>query len=387
VNPGNRLRSAPRFYLETALLFAAGKGLFLIFLYAVVMTFPNAHQGQTPEYIYFHKSAFGNALMSWDGGWYRRIILDGYADDGRAAFFPVFPYLVRALSTITESRWTTGVILNNLLTVGGALFLSGWIAQKNKESKGSLLLARRRARAGALFFVVAPGAVFFTALYTEATFFFVVSGFFFFLARRNYVAAALFGALASATRSTGIFLAPSLFVATAIEAIRYRQFTVETLKKCAVMAAIPLGLLTFMYLLHVQLNDPLAFIKAQAGWGRTSGHMPWETVLKEWQDPSYGDALYRLDALAAVAAVGLAIWSCASGDVLGGIFVALCAIAPLTTGTSMSMSRFLVVVPSLFRAISHFAAGHPRRGNLLFFGMALVAAYFGTTFVLGYWAG
>ena len=383
----NRLRSPARFYLETALLFVLGKGLFLIFLYAIVMTFPNAHQGQTPEYVYYHHSAFGNALMSWDGGWYRRIILDGYAEDGRAAFFPVFPYLVRALASITHSRWTTGVVLNNVLTVGGALFLSGWIAEKTKESKATFVLARKRARAGVLFFLVAPGAVFFTALYTEASFFFAVSGFFFFVARRNYWAAALFGALASATRSTGIFLAPSLFVATAVEVIRYRTVTLESVKKIAVVAAVPLGLVAFMYVLHVQLKDPLAFVKAQVGWGRTSGHMPWDTVLKELKEPSYGDALYRVDALASVAAVGLAIWSCASGDVLGGIFVALCAIVPLTTGTSMSMSRFLVVVPSVFRAISHFVAGHPRRGNVVFFGMALAAAYFGTTFVLGYWAG
>jgi len=387
VNRGSSLRSAGRFYLETALLFAAGKGFFLLFLYAVVMTFPNAHHGQTPEYVYFKNSPFGNALMSWDGGWYRRIILEGYAEDGRAAFFPVFPYLVRALATVTHARWTTGVVLNNVLTLGGALFLAGWIAEKSKESGASMLLGRARARAGALLFLVAPGAVFFTALYTEATFFFAVSGFFFFVARKNYGAAALFGALASAARSTGIFLAPSLFVAALVEAIHLRRVTVDTWKKLGVICAIPVGLAAFMVVLHYQVKDPLAFIKAQAGWGRTSGHLPWETVAKELKDPSYGDALYRVDALAAVAAIGLAAWSAVRGDVLGGTFAALCAVAPLTTGTSMSMTRFLVVVPSVYRALSHWAVPRPRARIPLFLGMSLVAAYFGTTFVLGYWAG
>jgi hypothetical protein len=168
--------------------------------------------------------SWAKLVSPWDGGNYLSVMTDGYAAslpgidpvDGppTAAFFPLFPLLVRGGAEVTGAPlvWT-GIALNHLL--GGLAASLGF------------LLARRylptpaAVRAGILFAVL-PGAGVISLLYAEALLLALAAGSLLALSSRRWMLAGLLGMLATATRPTGVAL---VFAAGAfsILAIRERQ--------------------------------------------------------------------------------------------------------------------------------------------------------------------
>jgi hypothetical protein len=102
-------------------------------------------------------------LALWDGGWYRRIVLDGYGDTQEtAAFWPAYPALVRALSSATGlSPESSGVLISNLAFLGGLIALQRLVTRSYGVS-----VAMRAVWLVALN----PVAFFFSAFYTESLF-------------------------------------------------------------------------------------------------------------------------------------------------------------------------------------------------------------------------
>ena len=133
----------------------------------------------------------------WDAGHYVAIAHEGYLDPKRAAFFPLYPLLVRAVGWVTGSLVWSGVFVA-LLALAAALYLLHRLV--------TLEAGERYARPALLVTALFPTAFFLSAIYTESLFLALTVGAFYAARRERWAVAALCGALAAATRNTGVLL-------------------------------------------------------------------------------------------------------------------------------------------------------------------------------------
>lgn len=201
-----------------------------------------------------------------DANWYVTIAANGY--ERRAfentthhnwAFFPLYPLLLRAASWVTGEFTLTGMFISHLFFFFALLFLH----------KTALAFGLDAAAASRTIFYLAifPVSYFFSLPVTESLFLLLATASFYFAKRERWWIAGLCGALASATRLTGILLLPALAV---LYWQTYRHFWPPR-KSLLALGLVPAGLLGFMIYLQAITGNALAFKGALAAWGRTTG--------------------------------------------------------------------------------------------------------------------
>ena len=142
----------------------------------------------------------------WDASWYLVIAHYGYRPDlgpftaSRSAFFPLYPLGLRGLSDLGLPPVLAGVLIS---LVAFALALYGI----HRLVTLDLHLAHpSTARLAVLLTAFAPMAFFFSAVYTESLYLALSVGVFWFARHGRWMWVGLLGALAAATRSTGVLL-------------------------------------------------------------------------------------------------------------------------------------------------------------------------------------
>lgn len=147
------------------------------------------------------------ALEQQDALWFFRIAEDGYdPEDGSAAFFPLYPLAVRAVSWAIpggEHPLAAGLLVSNLAFFLALCMLHALVLAERSE---------RVARRTVLYLAIFPTSFFFFAPYSESLFLLLAVTAFWAARRSRWPVAGLAGALAAATRSVGIVLAPALLV-------------------------------------------------------------------------------------------------------------------------------------------------------------------------------
>ncbi|HTX59377.1 MAG TPA: hypothetical protein VMH02_06815 [Verrucomicrobiae bacterium] len=199
------------------------------------------------------------AVANWDGHFYRKIATSGYAwipngGYNTVAFFPLYPLVVRALMFCGLPFAAAGAVVSNAAFAGMIWVAFGWI----REEVGSS--AARWCAAVLAFF---PLSLFGSVTYTESLFMLLSA-----LALREfggerYGRAALWTALASLTRPTGLSLLPAFAVAALAERRKVSALA------CAGAAAT--GAIAFGGYCAVRLGDALAPLHAQAYWWSANG--------------------------------------------------------------------------------------------------------------------
>jgi hypothetical protein len=207
------------------------------------------------------------ALERQDSLWFFRIADGGYhAGDGSAAFFPLYPLLVRAASLLTGgSTFAAGILVSNASFLGALIVLYALTALEFSDT---------HARTTVLLIAIFPTSFFFLAPYSESTFLLLSVTAFWFARRDRWALAALSAALAAMTRSIGIVLAPALLV----EAFQqHRESGVAFLPRAVAAAAAVVGpLLYFLYWL-VAFDDAVAPWHVQRTWERAAT-FPLDTI-------------------------------------------------------------------------------------------------------------
>ena len=286
-------------------------------------------------------------VARWDAAWYLVIAHYGYKPEfggftaPRDAFFPLYPLGLRALSDVGFAPVVAGVGLSvgafmvalyglHRLTAlevarlrrgssawgigppgktgdaprarGGALGFLGLAGPGPGSERLAKLDSREVARLAVLLTAFAPMAFYFSAIYSESLYLALSVGLFLCARRGRWGTAALLGALASATRSTGVVLILPLLLlylygpredreperiatwrsdslpagrsfagcarpmlAGFIDALRPRY----RLRRDALwLALVPLGLVLYMAHLALAGGDPLAPFHAEAVWKR-----------------------------------------------------------------------------------------------------------------------
>ncbi|WTL22758.1 glycosyltransferase family 39 protein [Streptomyces sp. NBC_01506] len=233
-------------------LFAAARltGVLVLCLWA-------EHVGRSPHQL---------LTRSWDSVWYTRIAANGYGHtlhftDGAVhsdlAFFPLYPGLVRAVTTV--------------LPLGGdtAALLVSWVAAAAAALGVFLLGERLHGRTTAVVLVLLwgllPHSVVLSLAYTEPLLTAFAAFSLYAVLTGRWLWAGSLAALAGLSRPNGVAIAAAVCVAAVYELWKRRAHAPWRLWAAAVVA--PLGWGGYVLWVGVRTGDPLrGYFAVQGGW-------------------------------------------------------------------------------------------------------------------------
>jgi Mannosyltransferase (PIG-V) len=196
-------------------------------------------------------------LARWDAAWYLRIAESGYGgSEARAAFFPLYPLLVRGLATPFGA--SPEALLLASYVVALAAFLGALVLLYRLVS---LELGRPLARPALLLLAVFPAAVYFGAPYSESLFLLLAVGAFYAARTGRWAWAAAAAAGAAATRSAGVLLLLPL-------AMLWWSSRERRARDAAWLLLVPLGLAAYAAYLGLAEGDAWRFLDVQDAWSR-----------------------------------------------------------------------------------------------------------------------
>jgi hypothetical protein len=285
---------------------------------------------------------FVGAWERSDAMWYLGIAKSGYVEPASHAFMPLYPLLIRILSTLIPGPPVLAALLiSNLSLVFGLYFVYQLACSELGDEK-----AASRSIAYLAFF---PGSLFFMAPYTESLFLCLASASLWMARSRKWALAAVFACLLGVTRNLGIAIVLPLI----LELFRQRKEP-GAWKKLAWLFVTPLGLIAWIAWCWRTTGDALIFIHQQSQWQRES-MAPWLTFIRGVQQAwdyclSFPGGGYVYEAIAVSGAIILGLL----GLILRRISLPLSAflwlalipplMAPFEGRMLMSCTRFVAVL-------------------------------------------
>ena len=194
-----------------------------------------------------------------DTAHYMAIAKQGYAEES-PAFFPLWPIVIRMfganpyIAKIIASFLTLGFLYVFMLLIKQLGFL--------KNSRESILA-----------FLIFPASFMLVAPFSEPLYILLAVFTFLFGEKKRFTLAAVFAALASATRPAGIFLSVYLFL---------KLLQVQGFRRYAwTLLIAPLGLVLYALFLQISFGDWSLFYKGHAGWGRSLSFGSLQNLISE----------------------------------------------------------------------------------------------------------
>ncbi|WP_258043213.1 MULTISPECIES: mannosyltransferase family protein [unclassified Streptomyces] len=218
-------------------------------------------------------------FQQWDANHYLHIARDGYFPagtgpwtsgwDNREAFFPGYPFLLRAVHTVVPD-WTAAGLLISFVAGAVAVLALARIAR-------AYLPEDAAGRRTAVLFLLSPCAVFLAAGYTEALFLAFALPAWLAAMRHRWALAALLTTAATTVRVSGLFLAAAIGLLFVLSARTGRHWRAAG---WTLLPALPPA--AYSCYLHAHTGDWMAWKHAQErGWYRTF-HTPWEAWTNTW---------------------------------------------------------------------------------------------------------
>lgn len=302
-------------------------------------------------------TAEAGPLARFDSGWYASIARHGYqwdfeAGTGNIVFFPLYPLLMRALSSASGmSLFLAGSVLSHLFFFAGLLALAAYLGEG----------PRRPDPAAVVFSMLAwPWAFFLLAVYTESLFLLLAAAALL-LARKGAAGATfLFGVLAGLTRLSALALIPPL-IWLAVSGRRERR-----VRLLAAAASPALGVGMFLTYLGVRYRDALIFLRAErSGWGRSLASPmvlldPFSRALENMQRKGFVHAGPLVDLVGPLFLVVALVWLARRHHVAEALYVGSGALLILLSGDLSSSGRYALVLFPAFRFAASFLRS-PRR--------------------------
>ena len=233
-----------------------------------------------------------------DSFWYERIALEGHdritpdqlgkCEEGNIeqsyyAFFPLYPFLIRAMIIVSKLSFDAVAFLLSIL-FSTALFVVFYqfLVRRYKSEKIALLAS--------LFLIVLPFNYYFSVFYTEALFLFLLVGSFYSIEKRSTGFLLLLTCALVLVRPNGLFMLAPLFLYY-IEKRHSLNIKVligtprKQLVGLSVFLAPVFVFIVYCFYLNEMTGDFFAYKTAQAGWCRETV-FPWMPILKanNWKD-------------------------------------------------------------------------------------------------------
>jgi hypothetical protein len=225
--------------------------------------------------VFRHENHFWDAFARYDSGWYHGIASQGYiyGAGGRnnLAFFPVYPLLMRAGGTLLGGRqedyYFAGIVVSWLAFAAAMTVL---------YRLALLDLPRPAALRAVMYAAAFPFAYFFGMVYSESVFLLALVVTVYALRTRLWLAAALAGAVMTATRVTGVMAVPGLAFIAWRAAGQDRR---SRLLALAAVAASGAGIGLYSLFNYQMSGTPFAWYDAITFWGYRPGGNPFGGVL------------------------------------------------------------------------------------------------------------
>ncbi|NMG22707.1 mannosyltransferase family protein [Brasilonema bromeliae] len=374
-------------------------------------------------------TTFGwGVFFAWDSEYYRTIASSGYKfiNDGKShtlAFFPLFPLIIRVLMNLGLPFEIAGTLVSNLAFLAALYFLYFWVKEQAGESAARWTTA-----------VVAwcPLSIFAGVIYTEGLYLLLSTAALRAFDKQHYGWTVFWGAMATATRPTGM----ALITAFALAAWKQRRPPIAYLASFAAGA----GLVFFSIYCAIQFGDPLGFIHAQQKWRPTLGFdwQGWWKMLMQvtvgtlnWKHGGIKDPLHPL-LFTMIIGIGSCLWYfrkqlgsqkvdygfaalvfllwILAGDplinaiaIFGSVYLlwqlraqltpvtviyGFCGIGLLlASGSTISLSRLVYGIVSPSVALGVLLSRYPRWGYLMLSFFAILLASFAVRFAQELWVG
>jgi hypothetical protein len=320
--------------------------------------------------------ALVTAAERQDAAWFLAIATRGYDPaDGSAAFFPLYPLAIRAVSWLPGlGPLGAALLVSNACFAGGLVMLHGLTRLEGMSTSA--------ARLTVLLVAIFPTAFFFLAPYTEGPFLLASVSAFWFARRDRWALAALAGALAAGTRSVGVLLV----LALGVEAVhRSRQDGRPVVPRLAGALAVGLGPLLYLAWWRIAHGDALVPYTAQRNWQREV-RLPWTTLADAVSSALRLGGYWLVDLLVVgvvlVAVVAGLRWMRPTYSVYALASLAVPLVYAWPTRPLLSMPRFVAVIFPAFWVLARAAERGrlPARGLVAVFagGYALLGALFVT---------
>jgi hypothetical protein len=294
----------------------------------------------------FFPAAWLDAFGRWDSGWYLEIARSGYSLRGplgqvqsNVAFFPLYPWTVRAVEAVLPGRSEASFFLAALLVSNAAALAGLWLLWRLARDVTGDEQAASRAVLYALLF---PFGFVLSSAYPESLYLALsVGSLLAAMAGRPWLAGAL-GMLLALTRPGGAVVAvPLAWIAWERGGRR--------LPGLAASALPGLGAALHLAFLWRLTGDPLALFRVQAAWGRRLA-APWETLLSPRE---FHARLGPLEALVLGLVAATGAWLLARRPTRALGVWALASLVPvLLSGTFLSSVRFGAVSFPTFVALA-----------------------------------
>lgn len=322
-------------------------------------------------------------FANWDGEWYQRILVEGYAYDPQhpssVVFFPAYPLLSRLPAAWPGCRPELALLIVSHLSLAGAfILLSRYLRQRYPDAPAAM-------RTYALLaFGLWPTTLFYRMAYTESLFVFLALLVLYAIERRwPPLAIALVVGLATATRSVGLALLLPLALHLWGQSPRVGRFL---LCHACVLPVACWGIAAYVLYQALVFRDPFAFVRGHAHWNVTNpsswgdkllalaSHEPIWSVFDPSSPCFWGrhepgaNPLFSLQAanplyfLAAVALVLVGVWTRWLSRYEMALSAGLLLIPYLLRGYEMcmeGMGRFTAVVFPVYLVLGHLLARLP----------------------------
>jgi hypothetical protein len=316
-------------------------------------------------------------LTSWDGRWYLEIVRHGYPHvippqvtydhvEARAAFFPLYPLMVRWLDVVLPGGDTFAALFTNLVLSVVAVVLVGLVARHWFDTS--------TARRAMVIFAVFPGSYVMSFAYAEALLVVLAAGCLLALSHQRWLVAGITAALATAARPNGVALIAACAVAAAIAIRRHRQWSALIAPLLA-----PIGFVSFQLFLAHHTGERMAWFRVQReAWreGTSFGGTAISNTLSFLSHPlaSPTDALTA----ATMVALGLCTWALVRRPLpwFATAYVIVVVALMLLPATVTARPRFMFTAFPLAIAV---AAWWPKGERSDSWGLMLVASGIGLT--------
>lgn len=199
---------------------------------------------------------------AWDGAWYMLIAARGYQEKASAAFFPLYPLLIRLVHDGTPLTYLqSAMLIANVAFVSALAVLYSFVRR---------LYGLETAGRTVWLIAVFPTAFFFNVAYTESLMLLTVVAFFWFLQAGRWYYAMACAVAATLTHDTGFLLVlPALWVWWRREQVAPWQARGPAAARLLSIAAIPLALLAFIVFTDLRLHEGFAILAAHSNnWKR-----------------------------------------------------------------------------------------------------------------------
>jgi hypothetical protein len=313
----------------------------------------------------------------WDSQPYLSIASTGYEFYEQrwpnAAFFPLYPLLIRAAAPLTGGSETIAAMLVAQLALLGALLLL------------YDLLARDFGRAVAyrslLLLLLAPTSFFFAAVYSESLALLLLVAALWAIRRERWWLAGCAGFLLAQTRLPGVLIAPVILLAY-LRQIGWRPLAIRLPALAAALP--PLGLGLFLLFQWRRFGTPFAFLLAQRSW-KNELSPPWVipqklvaeiTRAENWPLAIYQGIFWLGFIILAIAALRRLPW-------LYSLTLLLFLLPPYLGSWPWSIGRHVLLGFPVFVVLAQWAE-RPHARQLLVAGMVALLVMGVILFVNGY---